>query len=189
MEKSLSENYLHSSLRQFNYYKSLADKAIAQVTDDHLYWRYNEDSNSIVTIIKHMHGNMMSRWTDFLNSDGEKEWRNRDDEFWEEPLCRQDLLKIWEEGWTCLFDALDELSSEDLRKIIYIRNEGHTVMEAINRQMCHYSYHIGQIIYIAKMIAEEPWKSLSIPRGESNIFNAKKFDLDKSIRHFTEDTK
>ena len=160
----INENYLKSMHRQFLFYKNLGEKAMAQVDDEKLFWQYNEDSNSIATIVKHLSGNMVSRWTDFLTSDGEKEWRNRDGEFENDIKTRAEVIAVWDKGWECLFKTLDELKPEDLEKIIYIRNEGHTVMEAINRQLAHYPYHVGQIVYVAKMSMTKNWESLSIPK-------------------------
>lgn len=179
--------YLDSARRQFQMYKALGEKAMAQVTDDALVWQANEDINSVAAIVKHMWGNMMSRWTDFLTTDGEKPWRQRDAEFENDLNTRQAILQKWEEGWQCLFDALAIITDNDLDKIIYIRNEGHTILEAINRQIAHYSYHVGQIVYIAKLQSSDAWKSLSIPRNQSAAYNAGKFAQDKQVRHFTDD--
>lgn len=179
--------YLDSARRQFMMYKQLGEKALGQIDDKELDWHANEDSNSIVTIIKHMWGNMLSRWTDFLTTDGEKPWRQRDEEFEQETMNRETLIKKWEEGWQCLFNALNSITDADLEKIIYIRNEGHTVLEAINRQIAHYSYHVGQIVYISKLRSKEEWKSLSIPRNKSKEYNADKFSKEKQKRNFTDD--
>jgi hypothetical protein len=160
-------HYLESARRQFILYKGLGEKAIAQIEDNILSWQPNEDSNTIVTIVKHMWGNMLSRWTDFLTTDGEKSWRQRDAEFENDNMSREQLMKKWEEGWQCIFKALDGLNEDDLGKTIYIRNEPHTVLEAINRQIAHYAYHVGQIVYIAKLKSTEEWKSLSIPRKKA----------------------
>lgn len=167
-------NYIESVKKQFTQYKTLGEKAIEQVSDEKIYWQYNPESNSIATIVKHLAGNMLSRFTDFFTSDGEKNWRNRDAEFENEELTRNKLMARWNEGWNCLFNVLSALSAEDLSKKVKIRNEKHTVMEAINRQLTHYAYHVGQIIFISKMICDSNWKSLSIPRGSSREFNAKK---------------
>lgn len=183
------ENYLSSVKKQFQYYKSLADKAITQVSDAQLDWQPNEASNSIAIIVKHMAGNMLSRWTDFLTSDGEKPWRNRESEFEGSYPSREAMLEHWEHGWKCLFEALESLTEADLERIIYIRNEGHTVMEAINRQLAHYPYHVGQIVYLARLQANEDWKSLSIPKGGSEVYNADKFAQEKARKHFTDGMK
>ncbi len=167
-------NYIASIKAQFLQYKTLGEKAIAQVPENKIDWVYNPDSNSIVTIVKHMSGNMLSRFTDFYTSDGEKKWRNRDSEFENEILSKETLILKWHQGWTCLFNILNSLSAEDLSKEILIRNEPHTVMEALNRQLTHYSYHIGQIIFLSKMISGNQWESLSIPKGKSAEFNTKK---------------
>jgi len=181
------ENFLNSAKKQFHYYKLLGEKTMARLQDNDLFWQYNDDSNSIAMIIQHLWGNMLSRWTDFLTTDGEKEWRKRDLEFEAVITTRQELTNKWNAGWDCLLDALKPLTGEDLQKIIYIRNQGHTVMEAINRQLAHYPYHVGQIVFIAKMIADSDWQSLSIPKGGSQSFNADKFSKPKSKQHFTDE--
>lgn len=183
----LETNYLKSIKQQFEYYKILGEKAIEQLEEEQLFIALNEDSNSIATIIKHISGNMLSRWTDFLNSDGEKEWRNRDAEFENDIKTKSELLAIWNKGWTCLFEAINPLEEKDLSKIIYIRNEGHTVTEAINRQLAHYPYHIGQIVFLAKLLKKTEWNSLSIPKNKSANYNADKFSKEKSIKNFTEE--
>jgi hypothetical protein len=164
----------------------LGEKTFDQVEQEKLFWQYNEESNSIATIVKHLWGNMLSRWTDFLTTDGEKEWRDRDGEFENDISTKKELLDKWNEGWSCLLNTLNSLTPEDLDKTVYIRNQGHSVMEAINRQLAHYPYHVGQIIFIGKMAAKE-WKSLSIPRGDSNKFNADKFSKPKHTEHFTDE--
>jgi len=183
----MNNNYLDSVRQQFEYYKLLGEKTFEQVTDEALFWQYNEESNSIATIVHHLNGNMLSRWTDFLESDGEKTWRNRDEEFENNIHTRQEMLDLWDKGWSCLFNALNSLTEADLDRIIYIRNQGHTVLEALNRQLAHYPYHIGQIIYIGKMAANEHWNSLSIPRSQSGSYNQNKFSQDKKIEHFTKE--
>lgn len=183
----MKTDYLESVKKQFEYYKLLGDKTISQLPKDKLFWQANQESNSIAINIKHLHGNMLSRWTDFLTSDGEKEWRNRDAEFENDDQSKDALLKIWNEGWKCFFDTLNNLKEDDLEKIIYIRNQGHTVLEAINRQLAHYPYHVGQIVFIGKMILNDKWKSLSIPRGKSNTYNTEKFSSEKSKVHFTDE--
>jgi hypothetical protein len=180
-------DYLDSVRKQFEYYKMLGEKTFEQLTDEQLFWQYNPESNSIAIIVKHLWGNMLSRWTDFLISDGEKEWRNRDAEFENDITDRMELLAKWNDGWACLFNALDGLSAADLSKEIYIRNMGHTVLEAINRQLAHYPYHIGQIVFIGKMARNDAWTSLSIPRGNSTAYNADKFSQPKSKQHFTDE--
>lgn len=182
----MNNEFVSGAIKQFEYYKLLGEKSFAQVNDDALFWQFNENSNSIATIVKHLRGNMMSRWTDFLNSDGEKEWRNRDAEFENDITTRAEMMEKWNEGWQCLFNALKPLSIKDLEKIIYIRNTGQTVTDAICRQIAHYSYHVGQIVYIARMISES-WNSLSIPKGESGNYNKQKFSKEKSTEHFTDE--
>jgi hypothetical protein len=183
----VNDNYLESVKKQFLYYKTLGEKAIEQLQPEQLFVSVNEDTNSIATIIKHLSGNMLSRWTDFLTSDGEKEGRNRDSEFEEIITTKEVLLQAWNLGWDCFFNAINSLQPEQLTTIIYIRNEGHTVVEAINRQLAHYPYHIGQMIFYAKMLKKEEWTSLSIPKNKSNTYNADKFAKDKSIKNFTDD--
>ena len=173
------DQFLASSLKQFRDFKSLGDKTFDQLSDEQLFWQMNPSSNSIALIVKHLHGNMLSRWTDFLNSDGEKAGRNRDMEFENTQMNRQELIAMWNEGWDCLFQTLESLNSEDLSKIILIRGEQHTVMEAIHRQLAHYPYHVGQIVYIGKMCRDEDWISLSIPKGKSADFNQEKFGQNK----------
>lgn len=181
------KDYLLSVKKQFNYYKTIAEKAMAQVTDEQLQWKYNNESNSISTIVKHLSGNMLSRWTDFLTTDGEKEWRNRETEFENDINSRAELMETWNKGWKCLFEALDSLNPEDLQKEIFIRNLRQTAMDAINRQLAHYPYHIGQIIYIAKMVNDDSWNSLSIPKGQSDQFNTEKFSQPPSKQNFSTD--
>lgn len=164
----------------------LGEKTFSQIPCEKLWWQYNEDSNSIATIVKHLSGNMLSRWTDFLTTDGEKEWRNRDAEFENDLATKEELIQKWDEGWKVLLDTLQSLTEDVLDNIIYIRNQGHTVLEAINRQLAHYPYHIGQIVFIGKMSAEK-WNSLSIPKGNSNQFNAEKFSKPKETGHFTDE--
>jgi len=179
--------YLDSAKRQFRMYKQLGEKSMAQMSDEQLNWQANDDTNSVAMIVKHMWGNMMSRWTDFLTTDGEKPWRQRDAEFENDLTGREQIMAKWEEGWQCLFDALDIVTDNDLDKIIYIRNEGHTILEAVNRQISHYCYHVGQIVYVAKVVSSENWQSLSIPRNQSAAYNNEKFAQEKGVRHFTED--
>lgn len=179
-------DYLQSSKTLFLYYKMLGEKAIAQLEPEQLNFQFNEDSNSISTIIKHLSGNMISRWTDFLTSDGEKPDRNRDAEFENNLLSKDQMMEYWNQGWQTFLNTLESLTEADLDRIIYIRNEGHTVMEAINRQLAHYPYHIGQIIFLAKAIKTEPWISLSIPRNQSSQYNTGKFSQEKTVRNFTE---
>lgn len=183
----MTNDYLTSIIKQFEYYKLLGEKTFEQLTDEQLFWKYNEESNSISIIVKHLWGNMLSRWTDFLISDGEKTWRQRDAEFENDFNSRAELLQKWAEGWDCLFNAIRPLTENDLAKEIYIRNMGHTVVEAINRQLAHYAYHVGQIVLIGKMLCNDRWTSLSIPRGNSNAYNAEKFATAKHKQHFTDE--
>lgn len=183
----MKTNYLESVIKQLEYYKMLGDKTIELLPEDKLFWQYNDESNSIAIIVKHLSGNMLSRWTDFLTSDGEKDWRNRDAEFENNLKNKEALIQSWNNGWNCFFKALHLLNEEDLSRIIYIRNQGHTVLEAINRQLAHYPYHVGQIVFLGKMICNEKWVSLSIPRGKSNDFNKDKFSKEKHKAHFTDE--
>ena len=182
-------SYLESVRKQFLYYKTLGEKAMEQLEPVQLFVSINDDTNSIATIVKHLSGNMLSRWTDFLTSDGEKESRNRDAEFDSHfnGNDKEELLVNWNKGWDCFFEALNKLKEDQLSEIIYIRNEGHTVIEAINRQLAHYPYHIGQIVFYAKMLKKSEWTSLSIPKNNSNSYNSDKFSKEKSIKHFTDD--
>lgn len=183
----MNSEYLESAKKQFEYYKLLGEKTFDQLSEEKMFFKYNEDSNSIAVIIKHLHGNMLSRWKDFLTSDGEKDTRDRDGEFEEGATTKVQLLLLWRQGWECLFDALNSLKEEDFGKTIYIRNQGHSVMEAINRQLAHYPYHVGQIVFIGKMLADNNWKSLSIPKNKSKEFNADKFSKEKHKTHFTDE--
>ncbi|WP_299222943.1 DUF1572 family protein [uncultured Aquimarina sp.] len=179
--------YLEGIKKQFLYYKSLGEKTIDQVSDDdRLFWQYNKDSNSIATIVKHLWGNMKSRWTDFLTSDGEKEWRARDAEFENDIKTKTELLTKWNEGWQCLFEALDSVNETNFDQPIYIRNIEHSITEAINRQLAHYSYHVGQIVFLGKMICDKDWQSLSIASGKSKSFNEKRFAQPKHKAHYTD---
>ena len=184
---SLSVSYLDHILKQFQYYKQLGDKTFAQLEDAQLFWQYNEASNSIAIIVKHLWGNMRSRWTNFLTEDGEKTWRNRDTEFKADIADRAELLQKWEEGWKALFDALAQIHSGNFEQLVYIRNTGHTIPEAIDRQLAHYAYHIGQIVYIGRMLKGEDWTSLSVPKGQAKAFNEKKFSQPKHKGFFTDE--
>lgn len=182
-------NYIQSAKKQFEYYKILGQKTFEQLTEDELQWQYDSESNSIAIIVNHLWGNMTSRWTDFLDADGEKEWRNRDMEFESVIKNKEDLLKKWEDGWSCLFKALSTINKDNFNTEIYIRNQVHSIVEAVNRQMAHYAYHIGQIVFIGKMIKGNDWTSLSIPKGHSEKFNKDKFSKGKHKGHFTDDLK
>lgn len=182
----MTTEYLDSIKKQFAYYKMLGDKTFEQLSEEQLFWQYNAESNSIAIIVQHLWGNMMSRWTDFLTSDGEKDWRDRDTEFEPNIASKQELLEKWAAGWACLFDAINPLNDNDLQKEIYIRNQGHTVLEAINRQLAHYPYHVGQIVFIGRMLCNN-WTSLSVPKGKSTEFNTEKFSQSKHKAHFTDE--
>lgn len=167
---SFEAEYLRVVKERFKSVKSLGDKTIEQLSEDDIHWTLNEESNSIVVIVTHLSGNMVSRFTDFLNSDGEKPNRNREQEFVDNVSSKTELIGILEKGWNTLFEALNALSEKDLLKNVYIRGESHSVIEAIERQLAHYAYHIGQIVYIGKQIKSEDWKSLSIPKGTSESY-------------------
>jgi len=183
----LTVDYLTSAKKQFAYYKLLGEQTMSQVSDEALFWQYNEESNSIALIVKHLWGNMLSRWTDFLHTDGEKEWRNRESEFENDMQTRDQVMARWQAGWDCLLTTLDGLQREDFQQEIFIRNMGHSVVEAINRQLAHYPYHVGQIVFIGKMVCNKKWTSLSIPRGNSEVYNADKFAQPKRTEHFTDE--
>ncbi len=180
---------LKSIVKQFEYYQSVGEKTFGQLDDKDLFWQYNEQSNSIAIIVNHLWGNMLSRWTDFLTADGEKEWRNRDLEFENVIKTREELIAKWNEGWECLFSALNSINEDDFDTKIYIRNQAHSVMEAVNRQLAHYAYHIGQIVYIGRMLKADEWKCLTIPKGKSEQFNQEKFRKGKHLGHFSDDLK
>lgn len=185
----MTDSTLKNTISVFEYYKSLGEKALAQINDESLFRMPDEKSNSISVIVKHLHGNMLSRWTDFLTTDGEKEWRDRDSEFEETIETRDEVMKQWNEGWACVFNALNTMQPEDFDKTVYIRNMGQTVLEAIMRRMAHYAYHIGQIVYLARLFNEGDWKTLTIPKGGSAAYNKEKEAPGKRIEHFTEKTK
>ena len=175
----MNQSFLHNAQKQFLSYKNLGELTISKLSDEQLHLEINKGVNSIVIIIQHLSGNMLSRFTDFLTTDGEKPWRMRDKEFETNQYSRKDLMEIWNSGWDCLLNTINNLNDEDLSKEIFIRNEGHTVQEAFMRQLCHYSYHIGQIVMIGKICLGENWKSLSIPPGKSDAFNKEKFSFPK----------
>ncbi|SEQ37358.1 Protein of unknown function [Hyunsoonleella jejuensis] len=181
------ESYLTSIIKQFQYYKSLGDKTFKNLSFEEMQKEFAKDSNSISIIVKHLAGNMLSRWTNFLTEDGEKEWRHRDMEFVDSFTSKDDIVEYWNKGWKCLFEAITSLEEKDLEYIVYIRNQGHTVTEAINRQLAHYSYHVGQIVFLGKLIKGEQWTSLSIPKGNSSSYNKDKFGNKKERKHFTDD--
>ena len=183
-QDGLNSHYLQNITTLFHYYKKLGDKTLAQIPEDKIHWMVNETGNSIAVLVKHITGNMRSRFTDFLTSDGEKTWRNRDDEFIDDIKNKKELLERWESAWTMFFNTLQSLKDEDVVRIVYIRNEGHSVLQALNRQLGHYAYHIGQMVYIGKTLQNQNWQSLSIAKGQSKAYNKEKFDKEKSVRNF-----
>lgn len=172
---TLGEHYLQTVKTIFRGQKSLADKAITQILPEYLHFMPDAESNSIAVIMKHLAGNMLSRWTDFMTTDGEKITRNRDEEFIDTLKTCEEISVYWEKGWDCLFSALDSMNSYNLLATILIRNEPHTLIEAIERQMAHYGNHVGQIVYLAKHIKSNEWTTLSIPRGKSDEYLTVKF--------------
>ncbi|MBX9784026.1 MAG: DUF1572 domain-containing protein [Chitinophagaceae bacterium] len=164
-------SFLTSYLKRIAYYKLLGEQTFAQLDELDFHYQPNEESNSIAIIIQHIAGNMLSRFTDFLNSDGEKEWRNRDTEFEEKHLSKEELMALWQKGWNCYLTAVQSLTGNDLEKTITIRSEQLTVTDALNRQLAHYPYHVGQIVYLGRLIKNKTWKNLSIPKGQSQQFN------------------
>jgi hypothetical protein len=173
MAHELTTSYLRDSVSLFRYYKMLSERAMEQVTDEQLFAVLDDEMNCIAIIVKHLTGNMRSRWIDFLNSDGEKPDRKRDTEFENPPATRAELMKVWEQGWSCVFSALQPLSDAEVDRTVIIRGEPHSVMQAINRQIAHYSYHCGQIVFLAKHLQASKWKALTVPRGKSEDFNQK----------------
>jgi len=173
MALEFTTSYLKDSLAIFRHYKRLAERAMGQVSDDDFFTELGPETNSIAIVIKHMAGNMRSRWTDFLTTDGENPNRDRDTEFEAPPQTRAQVLELWEEGWQCLFTAIEPLTDADLSRTVFIRGEAHSVMQAINRQVAHYQYHIGQIVLLTHHFAGERWQSLTIPRKGSAEFNRK----------------
>jgi hypothetical protein len=171
MNRSLGKEYIDTAIKRLRYYKKLADQTFGQLSDSDFHFAPNEASNSIAVIIQHMSGNMLSRWTNFLTEDGEKEWRQRDAEFEGQNRSRGQLMDTWEKGWNCVFDALESLDEDDLLKTVTIRQDPLTVVDAINRQLAHYPHHVGQIIYVGKIIKDEGWKTLSIAKGKSVEYN------------------
>jgi len=168
---TFQEEYIESAISEFNRYKTMGDKTFAQLSDENLLWTYGEDDNSIAQIVKHLSGNMLSRWTNFLTEDGEKDWRDRDSEFIDPPETKAEILEVWEKGWSCLFEALNSIHNSNFDAKIKIRNESHSIVEAINRQLAHYASHVGQIVLLAKMQKGSAWVSLSVPKGGSKAFN------------------
>ena len=183
----MSNSYLSSVIKQFEYYKGLGEKTFSQITDEQIHWQFNSESNSIAIITKHIIGNMLSRFTNFLTEDGEKKWRQRDQEFEDTYANKDEMLESWEKGWNCLFDAIKPLKEEQLEQLVYIRNQGHTITEALNRQLAHYAYHVGQLVFIGKMMKGKDWQTLSVAKGASITYNQEKFAQPKERKHFTED--
>ena len=183
----MSNSYLSSVIKQFEYYKGLGEKTFSQITDEQIHWQFNSESNSIAIITKHIIGNMLSRFTNFLTEDGEKQWRQRDQEFEDTYANKDEMLESWEKGWNCLFDAIKPLKEEQLEQLVYIRNQGHTITEALNRQLAHYAYHVGQLVFIGKMMKGKDWQTLSVAKGASITYNQEKFAQPKERKHFTED--
>jgi hypothetical protein len=185
---SPGKEFLRSATRRLKYYKELGEKTFDQLSDIDIHYQPNAESNSIAIIVQHLYGNMMSRWTNFLTEDGEKEWRQRDEEFEIHGYNKEQVMELWQKGWNCFLPALESLTEDDLVKTVYIRKEPLLVVDAINRQLAHYPYHVGQIIYAGKLIKDNDWKNLSIPKGDSQHYNqtavlkdpAKKFEPGKS---------
>jgi uncharacterized damage-inducible protein DinB len=187
MIMTTKDTFFSGTRKLFAYYKGLGEKAIDQLDDEQISWRPDEGSNSIALLVHHLSGNMLSRFTDFLTADGEKPWRDREAEFDTGYPDKLAMMESWEKGWSAVFDAMDGLKEDqDEEAIVYIRNEGHSVRDALLRQLAHYASHVGQIIYIAKMMKGDSWVSLSIPKGGSKRFNERKFSQEKDIRHFTD---
>src|SRR5207245_1659819 len=182
MAHQFTTSYLKDSIDLFRYYQKLSERAMAQCPDEGLFAMLDAESNSIAIVVKHMAGNMRSRWTNFLTADGEKPDRNRDTEFEDPPATRAELMELWERGWRLVFGALEPLSDADLARTITIRTEPHSVMQAINRQVAHYSYHVGQIVYLARHFAGDKWQSLTIPKRKSGEFNKQVAAGEKSQR-------
>lgn len=184
---SFFSNYIESVIKQLRYYRHLGEETFAQLNEAQLLWSPGPNSNSIAVIVNHLNGNMKSRWTDLLTTDGEKTWRNRDQEFENILTNEVAILDAWNEGWDILINTLEQLEEKDAETLVYIRNIGHTIPEAINRQITHYAYHVGQITYLGRLQLGENWKSLSIPKGDSATYNAKKFAKEKHRGHFTDE--
>lgn len=170
---NIVNSYLISAYKEFQRYETLGRKTMEQLSDPDLLHQPAQEVNSIAVTVKHLHGNMMSRWTDFMTEDGEKEWRERDGEFEDTLKTREEVYDLWTEGWNLVFDTLEKMRISEIEHKVVIRGEEHTVIEATNRQLCHYAYHVGQMVLIGKMLIGEKWESLSIPRGKSKEFNQK----------------
>jgi len=170
-----SQHFIDSALFEFRRYKKLGDDTFSQLSETDLQWSYGATDNSIALIVKHMAGNMRSRWTNFLSEDGEKTWRQRETEFESAPKTKKEILSVWESGWACLFDALHSVNATNFNQPVRIRTEKHSIVEAVHRQLAHYAHHVGQIVFIGKMIKGDDWVSLSIAKGGSESFNKEKF--------------
>ena len=173
---NIPQNYLESAHFEFRRYKSLGDRTFAQLGEKDILWKYTGSDNNISQIVKHLSGNMLSRWTNFLTEDGEKDWRDRDMEFKKPFTTKKEMIAAWEKGWQCLFEALASINETNFETPIRIRGQEHTIIEAINRQLAHYANHVGQIVLLGKMIQGEKWVSLSIPKGKSQIYNTEMFN-------------
>ena len=185
--ESLAQNYLDSTRKQFAYYRLLGTKTLAQLSDEQLAAAPNDASNSIARIVDHLHGNMQSRFTDFWTADGEKAWRDREAEFDTAYVDRTTVEQKWEAGWAVVFAVLDSMQADRLGTIVYIRQQGHTALEALNRQLAHYAYHVGQMVFLGKQLKGDDWQSLSIPKGQSAAFNAAKRAAGKARGHYTDE--
>jgi len=181
------KKYIEDTIKQYQYYKDLADKSLEQINNEQFFYVQHKDVNSIAIIVKHISGNLLSRFTNFQNSDGEKEWRNRDDEFIIHNKSRSEILEKWDKAWNVLFDELDKLQPNDLSKNVIIRNHAMPITSAIQRSLTHTSHHIGQILYQAKIIKASSWKNLSIPKGQSKSFNVNAFSIKKEGGHYTDE--
>lgn len=182
------ENRLSGTIQLFRYYKSLTEKSIDQLQEEQIHAAPDPNQNSIAILMKHLAGNMISRWTNFRTEDGEKSWRNRETEFEDDFESNEELMEYWEKGWNLLFDSLDSIDDNELDSIIYIRNDGHKLIEAIERHLAHVAYHTGQIVYLAKLYAGDDWKSLSIPKGKTEEYNRQKFNEEKGRGMYTDRT-
>lgn len=180
-------DYLTTAKRDFQYYKTLGEKTFSQLEEKDCFWQFDSESNSIAVIVNHLYGNMKSRWTDFLSSYGEKQWRKRDLEFKNQLKTKAEVLNRWEQGWDCVFKSLDSINEDNFNTKIYIRSQEHSVIQAINRQLTHYAYHVGQVVYIGRLIKGSKWKYLSIPKDKSDDFNQEKFSRGKHQGQFTDD--
>jgi len=183
----MQQDFLDSTRKMFRYYEHLGRRTLDQLSDDQITHEPGDGSNSIEVLVRHLSGNMLSRWTDFLTSDGEKPWRDRDSEFEAPDDTRAELEERWDRGWACLFGALDALSTDDLDRTVRIRNLEHTVIEAIQRQLGHYAYHVGQIVYVGRLMRGEAWETLSVARGASKEYNAKEFARGDHRGHFSDE--